>query len=59
MIQLAFPFTHKPTPKPPATLWACMGAWMMGDAPEPVELSAILVADRHRREVRALMGRRG
>jgi hypothetical protein len=32
--------------------WADLGSWMMSDGPEPLPLSAIIVAHAHRRRVR-------
>ena len=43
-----------PLPPPPRRegVWADLGRWMMGEGPEPLELSIVIVAQRHRRRVR-------
>jgi hypothetical protein len=38
------------------SLWAGLGSWLVGEAPEPMWLSVAIVADRHRAKVNAASG---
>lgn len=55
MTQLPLPLS--PARVPAEGYWADLGRWMVGEGPEPVELSVAIVARRHRRRMDEACGR--